>query len=280
MNVTLEEIQYTEYHTKPILLIKGGPLLAAGVVLMETKVPKRMIVMTIITVMVMVSGCITSNGDDDIVKTGDLRIEDHFVELGSAQNVEINIEIGTGELKVTPDATKLMEGTFTYNIDKWKPRFTYEPEDDIWNLTIRQPTTDLKVEAGARNEGDLSFGTWVPMEMNVEIGTGAADIAVAGLDLASLSIATGSGDISLDLKGDRYDHLIVRAGTGNGRVNLIVPDYIGVQISPTQGTGTVVAPGFEFRYGNYFNDIFDYAEVFILIAVNIGVGDLVVLETP
>ena len=80
---------------------------------METKVPKRMIVMAVMTVMVMVSGCITSNGDDDIVKTGDLRTEDHFVELGSAQNVRINIEMGTGELEVNPDATKLMEGTIT-----------------------------------------------------------------------------------------------------------------------------------------------------------------------
>ena len=61
------------------------------------------------------------------------------------------------------------------------------------------------------------------MEMNVDIGEGTADIAVAGLDLASLSVSTGAGDISLDLTGNRVDHLIVRAGTGNGRVNLIVP---------------------------------------------------------
>ncbi len=247
---------------------------------MERKVPKRMIVMAIITAVVMVSGCITTNGDDDIVETGDLRTEDHFVELGSAQNVKVNIEMGTGELEVKPDATKLMEGTFTYNIDRWKPKFTYDPEGNIWNLTIWQPNTDLKVESDARNEWDLSFGTWVPMEMNVAIGEGSADIAVAGLDLASLSVSTGAGDISLDLTGNRVDHLIVRAGTGNGRVNLIVPSYIGVQIQPTQGSGTVIAPGFEFRDGNYFNDVFDSAEVFILIAVNIGNGDLVVLETP
>ncbi len=247
---------------------------------METKVPKRMTVMAVLTVMVMVSGCITSNGDDDIVKTGDLRTEDYFVELGPAQNVRINIEMGTGELEIRPDATKLMEGTFTYNIDKWKPRFTYDPEGNIWNLTIRQPNADIEVESDARNEWDLSFGTWVPMEMNVEIGAGTADIAVAGLDLASLSIAIGAGDIALDLTGNRVDHLIVRVGTGNGRVNLIVPDYIGVQIQPTQGSGTVIAPGLEFRDGNYFNDVFDSSEVFILIAVDIGVGDLVVLETP
>ncbi len=247
---------------------------------MERKVPKRIIAMTIITVVVMVSGCINFNGDDDIVKTGDLRTEDHFVELGSAQNVEINIEMGSGELEIKPDATKLMEGTFTYNIDKWRPRFTYDPEGDIWNLTIWQPNTDIKVESDARNEWDLSFGTWVPMEMNVAIGAGNADIAVAGLDLASLSVSTGAGDIALDLTGNRVDHLIVRAGTGNGRVNLIVPSYFGVQINATQGTGTVIAPGFEFRNGNYFNDIFDSAEVLIFVGVNIGTGDLVVLETP
>jgi hypothetical protein len=247
---------------------------------METKVPKRIIAMTIITVVVLVSGCITSNGNDDIVKVGDLRVEDQFVELGSAQNVEVNIKMGTGELTINPDTNKLMEGTFTYNIDQWKPRFTYDPQGNIWNLTIRQPKTDLKVESGARNEWDLNFGTWVPMEMNVEMGNGNADIAVAGLDLASLSASTGAGDISLDLTGNRVNHLIVRAGTGTGKVNLIVPDYIGVQISPILGSGEIIAPGFEFRDGNYFNDVFDTAEVFIFVAVNIGAGDLVVFETP
>lgn len=246
---------------------------------METKVPKRIIAMTIITVVILVSGCIT-NGDDDIVKTGDLRKVNQFVELGSAQNVRINIEMGAGELEVDPDTSKLMEGTFTYNIDQWKPRFTYEPEGNIWNLTIRQPNTDLKVESGARNEWDISFGTWVPMELNVELGSGPANITVAGLDLASLSVSTGAGDISLDLTGNRINHLIVRAGTGAGRVNLIVPDYIGVQVSAIQDSGTVIAPGFEFRDGNYFNDVFDTAEVFIFVAVNIGAGDLVVFETP
>ncbi len=247
---------------------------------MERKVPNRIIAMTIITVVVMVSGCITNNGDDDIVKTGDLRTEDQFVELGPAQNVEINIEMGAGELEIDPDTSKLMEGTFTYNIDRWKPRFTYEPEGQIWNLTIRQPNTDLKVESGARNEWDLSFGTWVPMEMNIELGTGDVDINVAGLDMASLSVATGTGNIALDLTGDRFNHLVARVGTGTGNINLIVPDYFGVQISPVQGTGEIIAPGFEIREGNYFNDIFDTADILILIAVNIGAGDLVVFETP
>jgi len=247
---------------------------------MEAKVPMRIIVMTMVTVMVMVSGCINFNGDDDIVKTGDLRTENHFVELGSAENVEINVRMGSGELEISPDTDKLMEGTFAYNIGKWKPRFTYEPEGVIWNLTIWQPNTDIKVESGASNEWDLSFGTWVPMELNVEIGAGSADIAVAGLDLASLSVATGTGNIALDLTGDRFNHLVARVGTGTGNINLIVPDYFGVQISPIQGTGEIIAPGFEIREGNYFNDIFDTAEILILVAVNIGVGDLVVYETP
>jgi hypothetical protein len=236
--------------------------------------------MTLLTVVVILSGCLSTDDDDDVVQTGELRTDDAFVHLGDAEAVRVNLELGRGDLELRPGASKLMEGTFVYNVDRWKPELTYVEEGEVWNLTVVQPNADIKVESGARNEWNLQFTNAVPIEMNVDIGAGNGDVKVGGLDLASLSVGTGAGDIDADLTGGRYDHLIARFGTGVGNVRLVVPEYYGVQISVGQGAGTVTAPGFSKVGENYVNDAFDTAQILLLLSVSIGTGDLVVLEVP
>jgi predicted membrane protein len=171
-----------------------------------------------------------------------------------------------------------MDATFRYNIDKWKPRFSYVDEGQVWNLTVRQPNQNIKVEADAVNEWDLKFGNMVPMDLSIGIGTGNADIKLTSLDVVSLSIGAGSGDIALDLTGNWYSTFVARTATGSGNINLFVPSHIGVQVSPNIGSGTVAAPGFTEYQGNYNNAAFLTADILILIAVDIGAGDLAIIE--
>ena len=242
------------------------------------RTPPRTLLLVILTAVMVVSGCISS--DDGTIKVGDLRTEDTFVEIGEADAVEVNLDIGQGNLRVRTGGDELMEAIIKYNVDQWKPRFTYVEQGEIWNLTVRQPGQDLDVEGDARNDWDLRFGLVVPMAINVEMGVGNADIQVGGLDLVSLSVSTGAGEVDLDLSGTWYDHLLVRVGTGAGDVGLIVPSGIGVQISVIQGAGTVIAPGFTQVEGNYKNAAFDTAQVLMLFAVDIGAGNLKVLQVP
>jgi hypothetical protein len=239
--------------------------------------PKRTLLLTVLTVVLVISGCI---GSDDVVRPGDTETYDTFVEVGPAEAVEVNLDMGQGQLQVRPGSTKLMEATFKYNVDRWKPRFTYVDQGEIWNLTVTQPQQGLDVEGDTRNEWDLVFGNMVPMEINAQVGAGDVNIRGTGLNLVSLSVSTGAGGIELDLAGSWYDHLVVRAGTGAGNVKMIVPSDMGVQISVIQGAGTVIAPGFTEIEGNYKNAAFDTASLFMLIAVDIGSGDLQVLQVP
>lgn len=245
---------------------------------MAPRTPPRTLLLVILTATLVVSGCISS--DDGTAKVGDLRTEDTYVEIGEADAVEVNVDMGQGNLQVRTGGNELMEAIIKYNVEEWKPRFTYVEEGEIWNLTVRQPGQDLRIEGDARNDWDLRFGLVVPMAMNVEIGAGNADIQVGGLDLVSLSVSTGVGKVDLDLSGSWSDHLVVRVGTGTGEVGLIVPSDIGVQISIKQGVGTVIAPGFTQVEGNYKNAAFDTADILMLIAVDIGTGNLKVLEVP
>ena len=245
---------------------------------MPPQVPLRTLLMTALTVVLLVSGCISSDGD--VVQTGDLRTKETFVELGDADAVEVNLDIGQGQIQVSPGAIKLMEASFKYNVDRWRPAFTYVEQGEIWNLTLKQPAQDLQVEGDVRNEWDLKFGNMVPMALKIMMGAGDANIRVGGLDLASLSVSTGAGELDLDLSGRWFDLLVARVGSGAGNVGLIVPSDMGVQISVNQGAGTVIAPGFEMVEGNYKNEAFDTASLLMLIAVDIGTGDLTVLQVP
>jgi hypothetical protein len=224
------------------------------------------------------SGCLS--GPDDGVRVGDLRTEDTFVDVGDADAVKVNIDMGSGSLEVSPGGDHLMEATIKYNVEQWKPVFTYVEQGELWNLTVRQPGQDLDVEGETRNEWGLRFGLVIPMEMDVHVGAGDVNIRTTGLDLVAMSVSTGAGEVDIDLSGSWYDNLVVRVGTGGGDVGLIVPSDVGVQVSVIQGAGTVIAPGFEQVQGNYVNDAYQTADVVMLIAVDIGAGDLKVLEVP
>jgi hypothetical protein len=244
---------------------------------LHRQLPVRTLLMTCLTVALMVSGCIDGG---DVVQTGDTDTYDTFVEVGPANAVEVNLDLGQGRLQVRPGSVKLVEATFKYNVDRWKPRFTYVEQEDIWNLTITQPGQGLEVEGDVRNEWDLVFGDVVPIAIDARVGSGDVNVRGGGLDLVSLSVSTGAGGVDLDLSGSWYDHLVVRVGTGAGDVKLIVPSDMGVQISVIQGAGTIIAPGFSLIEGNYKNDAFDTSPLFMLIAVDIGSGDVQVLQVP
>jgi hypothetical protein len=232
----------------------------------------------VILVALVASGCISNS--DGTAEVGDLQTYDTFVAIGDAQAVKVNLDMGKGTLKVSPGGDHLMEATFKYNVDRWKPRFTYVEEGEYWNLTVLQPRQDLEVKGDVRNEWDLSFGLVVPMEMNVEMGSGDLNVHVSGLDILSLSVSTGAGEVDLDLSGSWYRNVLVRAGTGAGDVGLIVPSDMGVQVSVQQSAGTVIAPGFTQVQDNYVNSAFDTSDLVMLIAVDLGSGNLQVLEVP
>ncbi len=245
---------------------------------MQGRARPATLLVTILTVALVMSGCLSpSNGT---VQVGDLRTEDTFVEVGEANAVEVNVDMGQGDLRIRPGGDHLMEAVFRYNVDRWKPVFSYVEEGEVWNLTVRQPRQDLEVEGDTRNEWELDFGLVIPMEFKIQMGAGDANIRLSGLDVVALSVSTGAGKLDLDLSGAWYDTLVARVGTGAGDVGLIVPSDTGVQISVVQGAGTVIAPGFEQVGGNYVNEAFDTASVFMLIAVDIGSGNLQVLQVP
>lgn len=229
---------------------------------------------------VLASGCLTTEDDDDgKVKPGDLVTDDESMDLGTAGEVDVYLEQGSGDMTVDGGAAKLMEATFKYNIKQWEPDVTYKEVQGTWNLSVIQPNTDLNVATGAKNSWDVSLLEGVPMDLAINLGAGNADLVLGSLDLTDLDVNVGAGDLDLDLRGYDGDNITVYINCGAGGADLKVPEGIGVRILPILGVGSVSATGFTMVGNEYHNSAYDVAQPHIVVHANLGVGDLVVQES-
>ena len=50
------------------------------------------------------------------LRVGEVRTESQSVELGDTRSVQVEINVGAGDLEVTGGGEKLLEADFTYNV--------------------------------------------------------------------------------------------------------------------------------------------------------------------
>jgi hypothetical protein len=229
------------------------------------------------------------------VRVGDLQMKSQTVELGDADSVDVEIQMGAGTLDVSGGASELLEASFIYNVAELDPRATY--------ANGRLEVKDTGVEGGHRfifdldefrNDWDLKLSEDVPMEMKIELGAGPSNLALGALALSRLNIAGGAGEVDLDLKGSQalrqldfdlgagrvtidltgeWQHdLDARIRSGLGDFNLRLPGDVGLRINVEAGVGKIDARGLT-RDGNiYTNEAFGSSDVTLRIDIEGGVG--------
>ncbi len=231
------------------------------------------------------------------VRVGDLQTKSQTVELGDADSVNVEIQMGAGRLDVSSGTGELLEASFTYNVEELDPRATYangrlEVKDSGVSIGLRS-LFDLDE---FRNEWDLRLTEAVPMEMTLDLGAGRTNLELGTLDLTSLNIEGGAGDVDLDLNGSRslrrldfelgagevtidltgeWQHdLDARITGGLGDFTLRVPGDVGVRIEVSTGIGSVDASGLTKEGDTYTNDAYGESDVTLRIDVDGGVGQI------
>jgi hypothetical protein len=240
----------------------------------------RLMLLAVLVAASMVSGCISDGDDDEVVKPGDTLTETSDVELGTATEVEVYLNLGHGELKVRPGASKLMEATFRFNVEQWRPEVTYVEGGTVWNLSVVMPNETLKVGSGTINEWSIDLGEDVPTSMVVLVGAGSVDCKVGGLNLTAFSANVGSGSLDLDLTGEWGANLTVYLNAGAGDIDIKVPDDVGARVKPVMGVGSFDGQGFTQEGGFYVNAAHATSDVILTIHANSGVGGIKVTEVP
>jgi hypothetical protein len=205
-------------------------------------------------------------------RVGALRNEAQSVELGDAGRVQVEINLGAGDLDLTGGAAKLLEADFNYNVAKLKPDVEYTNG----KLVVRQPKVNglpaLRGIADYRNEWSLRLNDEVPMDLKVDVGAGTSDLQLAGLSLTRLDVILGAGIYTLDLSGDWARDLDVTIDAGAADIRVRLPKDIGTRVKIEDGPHTIEATGMTQDGDGYTNAAYGASEVTLQVNMRAGIG--------
>src|SRR5579884_852778 len=139
------------------------------------------------------------------VEDGDFktRHESTSVDVGKAESVRAEIDMGAGELNVGGDAPKLLEANFTYSNPDWKPEVKYNGASFRGLLTIRQDTHGGGIHLGNNEyKWDLRFNDNIPLDILVNCGAGEGNLDLAHLTIRSLDVNMGVGRVEAELPSE------------------------------------------------------------------------------
>jgi uncharacterized protein DUF2154 len=203
---------------------------------------------------------------------GALQTESQSVELGDAQSVRVEINMGAGNLDVTGGADKLLEADFTYNVAKLKPEVKYTDG----TLVVWQPNSKglpaLQGITDYRNEWSLRLSDEVPMDLSVVLGAGSSNLKLAGLSLTGLDISLGAGEYLIDLSGAWARDLDVTIDTGAANIRLRLPRDVGVRVRVDAGPHTIETTDLTQDGDVYTNAAYGVSNVTLHVNISTGIG--------
>jgi hypothetical protein len=224
------------------------------------------LLLALVLVAALLAGCSSR------ARVGTLRSESQSVELGDAKSVDVEINFGAGDLKVTGGAKKLLEADFTYNVDKLKPEVKYTDGTLVLSQPENEGLPDLRGIADFRNEWGLRLKDEVPMDLRLEMGAGSSDLQLAGLSLTGLDITLGAGKSTIDLSSDWVRDVDIAINTGAADVTVRLPGDVGVRVEVEAGPHTIDAPDLTQDGNVYTNDAYGNSNVTLHVNVKAGIG--------
>jgi hypothetical protein len=122
-------------------------------------------------------------------------VDDINVDYPDADETSLKLSFGAGDLKLSPGASQLVDGTATYNYEEFKP----EVITDGGNVQVTMGNVGVNFIPSMdnlKNEWDFKLGD---QPMNLEIESGAYDgtFEFGGLALTNLTIKDGAANVEL-----------------------------------------------------------------------------------
>lgn len=220
--------------------------------------------------LLVLSGC-------NVMATG--KMEEITVEVAKdkAEKLEIELNMGAGELIVSEGTGEWLEGEVAYNNDKLEPKVTYDLNGDEGHLVFEQKQKSLSsIKLGdIKNEWDIKLSKDVPIDLAVNAGASNTNLSLQGVQLTSLDVNAGVGDMTVDLTGDWNESFNVDLKMGVGQTEVLLPKDVGVKIVSKKGIGSAEFKGFISQGdGVYVNDAYEDSDKVITVNTELGVGEV------
>jgi len=215
-----------------------------------------------------VGGCVLN-----IERTGPLEHDRQSIEMDKSEMVRAEFKMGAGELMVEGGSPRLMEADFSYNVASSKPVVKYTSSGFRGTLTVEQPHS---AHAGGkvRYRWDLRLNDGVPMDVVAELGAGEAKMNLGGLNLRSVQVHMGVGELRLDLRGKPPRDYSVAIDGGVGHATVYLPSDVGVIANAAGGIGNISVSGLQKRGDHWINAAHENSPVMIHVDVHGGIGEI------
>lgn len=196
--------------------------------------------------------------------------EHHSVERGAATSARLEIGMTAGELEVKSGAKMLFEGDFDFNVPALKPEIAYAVDGTTGTLKVSQGSASGNYE----NSWRLSLDETTPVDLHLTLGAGDAELVLGRVNLQSLAVRLGAGDVVLDLRGMPAKSYTVTVQAGAGDTTIRLPAGVGISASTSGLIGDSNVSGLEKREGRWINPRAETSPVTIDLQVQHAIGDL------
>jgi hypothetical protein len=167
-----------------------------------------------------------------------------------------------------------MDGNFQFNVPSSEPAIAFRSGPN-GVLRIEQPGHGVAF-GDSRNIWDVRLNDDVPIDLTVHLGTGKATMAIGSLDLSSVEIHQGVGELQLDLRGAPRRSYSVSVHGGVGAAHIQLPRTVAVKASASGGIGDVDVRGLQEQEGTWVNPGHEGDAIGIQLDVTGGVGRIVI----
>ncbi|MBN2168896.1 MAG: DUF4190 domain-containing protein [Actinobacteria bacterium] len=140
-----------------------------------------------------------------ITNISETRVITRSVPTSGASSVETNLVMHTGKLQVSggADSNNMVQGTFTYNVPRWKPDIDRDFSGSTGRVTIQQPSHWWSGGLmRAKNKWQIKLNDTVPVKLDARLESVESVFDLEKLQLESFKANTTSGNLSADLSGD------------------------------------------------------------------------------
>ncbi len=195
------------------------------------------------------------------------------VELDQAESVAMNLEMGAGEMIVGGGADQLLEADFRFNVPSWEPVLDYRRDGERGVLDLRQPSASPSF-GRTENRWTLRLNNAVPIDLTARMGASQATMTLGQLNLRSLQVHQGVGELILDLRGTPTHSYTVQVNGGVGSAHIRVPTSVGIVATAAAGIGSIDIAGLEKHGDEWDNPWHEDDSVTIYLEVNGGIGEI------
>jgi hypothetical protein len=194
------------------------------------------------------------------------------IELDKTELTRVEIRMGAGELHAAGGSPKLLDADFTYPANR-RPVVRYNASSFRGQLSVEEPHGIATAAAMARTSG-TSNSTTTDLSTSSPILARVARMDLGALNLRSLEINLGAGELRLDLQGHPQRDYDVHIHGGIGEATVRLPKQVGIDARAVGGIGDIETRGLEKHAGRWINPAAADAPVTIHLDIRGGIGSI------